>query len=204
MNIIHTTFQYIQPLIPLKLDKTKFIVVHHIDADTATPEDIHQWHLGFGWAGFGYNEYIRKDGTVYIGRGDNIGAQCQGFNSCSYGIALEGNFDTTGHVPDAQWQALLARIQFHLARFPKNCVVVPHRELVDTSCPGQLFPFSQLLSAINAPSDTFKSVLNTLVNEGIINSPGYWTQAENTGSLLKGEYVKILLTNMAKFINQHK
>lgn len=199
--VTNANLNFKSDLIPLKLDKVKFIVIHHIAADFATPGQIHDWHLSNGWAGAGYNEYIRKDGTVYIMRGDNIGAQCQGFNSCSYGISLEGNYDISSDCPDAQYQALLDRIRFNLSRFPKNCVVVPHRELYQTSCPGKLFPMTKLLSDINIGSDVLKQALDTLVRNGVMKSPEYWYQTAIPDSLCKGEYVRQLLINFATYVN---
>ena len=79
LEIIFTNFKYAKPLIPLDKDKVDIIFIHHTASKTATPEQIHEWHQKF--RGFGYNEYIRKDGKVYIGRGDHIGAQTANHNS---------------------------------------------------------------------------------------------------------------------------
>ena len=42
--------------------RTDAIVLHHAAAKTASPEQVHAWHLQNGWAGIGYHLYIRKDG----------------------------------------------------------------------------------------------------------------------------------------------
>lgn len=205
MNVVTLTDKFFPNggLAPLKIDKMKFLVIHHIDADTATPEEIHQWHISFGWSGAGYNEYITKDGTVYIMRGDNIGAQCAGFNSCSYGIAVEGNFEKPTQMPYIQYMKLLERCKINLARFPKNCVIVPHRELVNTTCPGKYFPFEQLLKDAQIPMYTeFDTVLKKLTENKIISSPEYWKMLEKDGALANGKFVKMVFENMVKFINQ--
>lgn len=143
------------PLIPLDLNNVQYIVIHHAKAKTASPEDIHKWHLENGWSGAGYNEYIRKDGSVHIMRGDNIGAHCEGYNSKSYGICLEGDYDVE-EIPAIQLQALIKRIKFNQARM-KNATVVPHKKLVPTVCPGNKFPWERLIIGITMPILKFGS-----------------------------------------------
>lgn len=165
MNIQFTNFKYTNPLIPLNLNKVLFIMVHHIDAEHATPQDIHQWHLANGWAGFGYNEFIAKDGTVYIGRGDYIGAQCANMNSKSYGIAVEGDYDKETQMPPDQFNSLVARIKYNQKRFPNFIRAAQHKEFVDTSCPGKFFPWQMLQVHLN--SDVFPRLR---VNGNFVNA----------------------------------
>jgi N-acetylmuramoyl-L-alanine amidase len=150
MEVKNANLKYKQDLLPLDLDAMKYIVLHHLEAKTAAPEDIHAWHLQFGWAGAGYNEYIRKDGTVYIMRGDNMGAHAQGYNGTGYGIACEGNYDTETDMPQAQFDALVERIKYHKSRLG-NVQVVRHGDLNPTACPGKYFPFSRVIEALNTP-----------------------------------------------------
>jgi len=147
MVIKNTKLKYAKKLIPLNLDNIKFLVVHHIEADHATPEQIHKWHLENGWNGAGYNEYIQKDGTVWILRGDHIGAQSHGNNSASYGIALEGNYQHNSDVPREQYNALIERLKFHKARM-KDPTIVPHSALNSTDCPGRQFPIGRVISDV--------------------------------------------------------
>lgn len=155
-QIIETSFDYKRPLIPLKLDKIFFIILHHTGTKTATPQQIHQWHLENDWNGFGYNEYIRKDGNVFIGRGDHIGAQTYGMNSKSYGIALEGNFDEEYDMTDAQFYSLIERIKFHQDRFPNNIEIANHNRFTKTSCPGYNFSLDRVKSAITSDNKYVK------------------------------------------------
>ena len=143
MRIIETNFKYKGKLVPLNLEKVFHIVLHHIKADTATANKIHEWHLE-RFLGFGYNEYIRKDGSVYIGRGDFIGAQCKGMNSKSYGIALEGDFTNGNQMTDEQLDSLIERINYHKDRMPNKVTVEPHNKFVRTECPGKHFPMSNI------------------------------------------------------------
>lgn len=197
MNIIKTNFTYKQPLIPLNLDKVFFIIVHHPDAINASPEDIHQWHLENGWAGFGYNEYIRKDGTVYIGRGDYIGAQCANMNSKSYGICCEGNYDIETEMPQAQFNSLVERVKYNSNRFKNYQETVPHNRFNSTSCPGRYFPFDKIINSINNNNDQLVNDLEVLKSRGIINSPDYWINNCVDGGIVKGEYARTLIHNFA-------
>jgi len=142
MKIQLAPLKYNHPLTPFKadLEGVEYIILHHIAATTATPEQIHSWHKNRGWNGAGYNEYIRKDGTVHILRGDHIGAQCHGYNSKSYGIAVEGNYDKEEFMPLKQMQALAKRVAFHERRLPDFKAIKLHKELNPTTCPGKNFP----------------------------------------------------------------
>lgn len=191
ITVLTNTLNWRFPLTPLNLPGVKYIILHHAEAETATPEDIHEWHLerdNGTWAGFGYNEYIRKDGSVYIGRGDNIGAQCLGYNSISYGICCEGNYETETEMPTAQKEALIERLKYHKGRF-NNAQIVGHKELNDTSCPGRFFP----LSDVRLFKDSeLESALIKLVKSEIMDSPDYWRV--KAGSV---QYLDKLIIKMA-------
>jgi hypothetical protein len=195
MNIIKANLQFKNPLIPLKLDKVVYIVIHHIDKFNATPEEIHQWHLEYGWNGFGYNEYIRKDGTVVIGRGDNIGAHCENMNSKSYGIALEGDYDNEQVIPAEQYKSLLNRLNYHKLRFKNLIDIVGHNKLYQTSCPGKFVSVDVIKKDLALYDVEFETALDVLVDNGVIISPDYWRQ--NINGQVKGEYVKKLIKNFA-------
>jgi hypothetical protein len=145
-NVINTNLSYTKPLIPLDLNKVEYIIVHHAEASVAPPELIHEWHLANGWSGAGYNEYIRKDGTVYIMRGDNVGAQCANMNSISYGIGLEGDYEKELTMGTAQMDSLVERLIYNYTRLPFVKSINPHKQFVDTLCPGKNFPFELMMS----------------------------------------------------------
>ena len=143
MEIIDKGLKFTSTL--TKRSETKYIVIHHPEAAVASVEEIHRWHLGNGWAGIGYNLYVRKDGTVYNGRGvEYVGAHAQGYNSVSVGVCCEGDYHATDQaMPDAQYAALVEVVRWLQAQYP-DAVVAGHRELMSTSCPGQYFPLDQL------------------------------------------------------------
>lgn len=125
-------------LIPLDISKVRYIIVHHTASSPGYKvEDCQRDHLANGWAGVGYNELIYPNGDVYVCRGMNVGAQCQGSNSVSYGISLVGNFDTTAVMPLEQFSSLITRIRAVRPLFPNFEGIKGHKELGQTSCPGQ-------------------------------------------------------------------
>lgn len=185
-------FQYAQTQInnhiPLNLDKVLFIILHHTAAITASADEINQWHLANGWnGGAGYNEYIRKDGNVYIMRGDNIGAQTANLNSKSYGICCEGNYDIEKNMPALQYGSLIERIKYNKSRFRNLLEINGHNKYSTTSCPGKNFPMYL----------EFNEAVNILKEKRIINSPDYWLQNAINGKQVKGEYVNSLITKTA-------
>jgi hypothetical protein len=148
MEIINANLKFKTPLTPLNFHQIEFIFIHHLMAVTATPQQIHSWHLANGWSGAGYNEYIRKDGSVIIIRGDNQGVHVANYNSIGYGIACEGNYDVEKTMPDAQFKALVARVKHHIDRFPNKVKVLGHGAVNKTDCPGKNFPMIRLYQEI--------------------------------------------------------
>lgn len=167
--------EYLKPLIPLDMSKLKYVVLHHIEAKFATAEDIHMWHRQNGWSGAGYNIYIRKDGTRHIMRGNNIGAHCEGFNSVSYGIAVEGNYDIEKEMPSAQFTTLCKELK----KFPKLEIKL-HKELGKTNCPGKYFPIGNIKIALTMPLVKLGSKNDSVIYlQNTLNKKGY--QLSNDG-----------------------
>ena len=187
MQVIQTNLNYTKRLIPLNLELIEFFVLHHIESISATPEEIHQWHLNNGWIGFGYNEYIRKDGTVYIGRGDNIGAHCLNHNSSTYGIALEGNFS----IEKPTWEQIVSlnlRIETLKNKYINIKEVVNHFELCDTLCPVIDLAHEMRITK----TETY---LRYLVEKDIINSLDFWVINLRSSPEISLKYLKILIGN---------
>lgn len=198
MNIVETNLIWNKPLEKLDINDIIFIAVHHLDALNATIEEIHIWHLEKGWSGCGYNEYIRKDGTVYIGRGMHIGAHTQNFNHCSYGIALEGNFNIENPTQE-QLNSLVERIKYLKESFPSKVRVIGHYGLNNTDCPGKNFPLAKITTlTAEIRSDTeLENALKDLQQYLIINSPEYWKVNAKPNKTCNGEYVRQLIINVA-------
>ena len=138
------------PLTPLK--NVKYIILHHAAASRYTAEQVHNQHRNQTfttskgetqfWNGGGYNEYIHKDGTVYIMRGDHVGGHTEGYNSISYGIGCEGNYDIET-MSETQLRALRERVKCNMTRF--NAELKRHGDFNRTSCPGRNFPTNETI-----------------------------------------------------------
>lgn len=187
INIINTGLKFTSNLSNRK--STKRIILHHAATSSADVQTIHKWHLGRGWAGIGYNFYIRKDGSVYQGRGwDKVGAHCSGYNSTSIGICFEGNYEVESDMPAAQYNAGVALIAEALAKYPTITEVCGHKSHGSTACPGKYFPVAGIIadgkgngssvtagtsSQIDPPSkDVVKSLQEALNLDGIRDAAG--------------------------------
>lgn len=123
-------------------EATTMIVIHHtgnpVDDDLSA-EQIHASHQAQGWAGIGYHFVVRKDGKIELGRPYwAIGAHAYGFNSNSIGIHVCGNFDLA-EPTEAQINALpmlLADICDAYGLTASDSIVMGHRDLMATDCPG--------------------------------------------------------------------
>lgn len=120
--------------------ETRGIVIHHsgIDSD-ASSYQIHQSHLSRGWSGIGYHYLIRKDGSIETGRPIHTeGAHCEGYNDCTIGICLSGNFSYC--LPSEHQMISAERIVAYLCSLYglplDRQYVLAHRQLSSTSCPG--------------------------------------------------------------------
>lgn len=151
MEIIPTNFDYRESqLTPRNIDNVNLIILHHIACEYATPEEIHQWHLDRGWAGIGYNFYVRKDGTVYSCRPmEYVPAHCQGYNTRSIGVAFEGNYvyEEMGETQINAGKELVAYLKatYGISDVGKHC------DYQATECPGQNFPFDEIVNGSPVP-----------------------------------------------------
>lgn len=124
---------------------TEVIVIHHAgfpegDKDSSAQE-LHKFHQETnGWAGIGYHYVIRKDGTIEQGRRPQmIGAHAYKHNKNSIGICVAGNFNLV-KPQAAQIDSLKLLTAWLCQRYKLNPmgrgVIVGHRDLNDTTCPG--------------------------------------------------------------------
>lgn len=144
MQVIEPTYKWAYKLTPR--DVTTHLILHHAAASSATPEGIHSYHLSKGWAGIAYHYFVAKDGRVFRGRPENIrGGHTAGWNYCSIGVCFEGNFDEES-MSEPQLRAGKELIADICSCYP-SLMVGCHRQFDQTSCPGQNFPFEELLEA---------------------------------------------------------
>ena len=161
-----------------KRKTTKGIVIHHIAGKNATVKAIHNAEIsGRGWIGIGYNFYVRKDGTIWNGRGlEYVGAHCgrkhvrndkewdagEHNNDQTVGIGFEGYYhpwsDGTPDkkMPDAQFNAGVKLIKDLLAYYGDDLFIKKHKEMpsTSTSCPGDYFPFDEMVTVARGKETT--------------------------------------------------
>jgi hypothetical protein len=159
----------------------KLGVVHHtVDANDYGPQDsaaivlaICRYHRNTnGWRDIGYNFLVDRYGQIFEGRAGGIdqpviGAQAQGYNSVSTGVANIGTFTAVAQTPEAVHataQLLAWKLSLHgvpvtgrvtvtsaggpANRYPAGRAVTVerisgHRDFDSTACPGDAL-FAQL------------------------------------------------------------
>lgn len=142
MNIIETNLQFKGKMSVRK--STIIIILHHAAASVCDAKTIHAWHLGRGFSGIGYHFLVRKNGTIERGRAENlVGAHAAGNNSNSIGICFEGNFETET-MGEAQKNAGKELISYLCNKYGID-VVIRHKDVAATACPGKNFPYEEML-----------------------------------------------------------
>ena len=135
---------------------TERIILHHADAKNCSAEDIHRWHLNNGWSGAGYHFLVRKDGKVYRLRPEEkVGAHAYGSNYNSLGVCFEGNF-MEEDMPEAQKEVGKELVAYLKNKY-KISTVQKHKDVCATSCPGDKFPFDEIIK-----SDTSNEVISQI------------------------------------------
>lgn len=106
-------------------------------------DEIRKWHVeGSGWSDIGYQDVIRRDGTLEAGRGENlVGAHTKGFNRTSIAVCLIGGKNKeTGkdefNFTDQQLTTLRQYINEKTIKYGANLQIAGHNEFTNTkSCP---------------------------------------------------------------------
>lgn len=147
MEIIDTELKFNSNYSPMKT--IEGIVLHHSGVKVLqSVETIHNYHKNKGWAGIGYHFYVRKDGSVYRGRPENMaGAHCPGVNSISLGICAEGDFEQE-IMNDVQKNAIVELIKDIKPRYNIKWIK-GHREILSTDCPGTNYPLQEIIDLAN-------------------------------------------------------
>ena len=156
MNIIEKTYKWNGKLSNRK--STNRIILHHAESKSCTADDIHSWHLANGWAGIGYHFFVRKDGSIYRGRPENVvGSHAKGSNSDSIGICFEGSY-MTETMSQAQINAGRELVTYLKNKYGIS-KVQKHKDVCSTNCPGSNFPFDAIVNGtvITTPTSTSAS-----------------------------------------------
>lgn len=130
-----------------KRSEIDMIVLHHADASTCSPQDIHWWHVRNGWSGIGYHYFVNKQGVIFKGRPDDvIGSHAKGYNSTSLGICFEGRYNKE-IMSEEQLKAGKELVSYLKKKYGIT-KVKRHKDLMATDCPGSLFPFEEMIEDV--------------------------------------------------------
>lgn len=182
---------------PLYLPKIKYIMVHHTAHPSWDIYDVHNFHQHTnGWIGIGYNFFINPDGTVFEGRGLNVGAGATGYNYNSIHVCFAGNFENTNPT-QKQLENGKKLIEYLLTLVPSDAQIIGHKDIGKTACPGRNFPLDKFKSIKKEMEDKKmfetgqgKEAIEYLVEQGRINNK---EQALQKLDLIKNEewtYIK--------------
>ena len=112
-------------------NKPKYIIYHHSASSNLSAEQIHEMHLQRGWSGIGYHFYIRKDGTIYRGRKEEM-----------IGICLEGNFEDES-ITYKQMNSLVKLSADMIIKYNIE-ESEGHKDVYNTLCPGKNFDIKEI------------------------------------------------------------
>lgn len=182
-----------EPLTPLNLKKVDSVALHHTatDADVKTIEKI---HIQKGWRAIGYNFFVAFDGTVYEGRGFNLGAGVENQNGHIISVGFQGDFENTEReMPDAQFNAGLELLEYIKEKVSTVKKVGGHKEFAATACPGKYFPLSEMKKGKKRGGEEVKYY--DTVNECPLWAREYVKKATEKGILKGDEKGRLRLTD---------
>lgn len=130
-------------LTPMSLPARELWVHHGAigNPDLATLRSYDRYHVrNRGWSALGYSYAITGDGTVYQGRGRNIGAHTSGRNTVSLGVCLVGAWSRL--APPRPMVEALAGVVRHLydtGALARPAIDGGHGQAPgqSTTCPGR-------------------------------------------------------------------
>lgn len=123
---------------PVRTKDVKRIILHHSAGPASqTPEEIANFHVNTrGWPGIAYHYLIYQDGTTYQTQPESVASyHVKGYNADSLGICLVGNF--THAMPSEKAEKSFLKLVQHIRKHYGKLPVIPHGDLVATSCPGE-------------------------------------------------------------------
>lgn len=143
-------------------DKWRYIVIHHSASNTGNAAEFDKFHKKVKkWSnGLGYDFVIgngRGSGNGQIETGprwirqiDGAHAGIKEYNKHGIGICLVGNFEDD-RPTENQIASLVSLIRYLQDRFniPSENVIM-HRHVKSTDCPGEHFPYYDILANIRA------------------------------------------------------
>lgn len=184
MNISKIPNQIIkEPLQPLNLKNVDSIALHHTAHPTADVKTVEGWHINQGWRAFGYNFFVAFDGTVYEGRGFNMGAGVENQNGHIISIGFQGDYHSKDRVmPDAQFNAGVDIIKYVMEKVPTIKQIGGHKDYMATACPGKYFPLSEMKTLKKRVGEltSINDIVWEFAHRGIITDINLWLKKLET------------------------
>ena len=117
--------------------RTITLIIVHCSANKAGSAlrmaDIDRYHRSLGWIGCGYHYVIPTDGTIEMGRPEEmVGAHCRNHNRHSIGVCYIGGLSAEGSPQDTRTEAqraALRKLLTDLHRKYPQALIVGHRDL---------------------------------------------------------------------------
>lgn len=158
---------------PLNFSRVGKFIIHYSGASRSqTVRSIQNYSMDTkGYSDIDYN-YIIKDGTIYIGRGDNIGGHTLNNNSTSIGACVIGQ---DGDATEADFAAIRDLYEWVCNRVGRRLRVMGHRDANpgQTDCPGD-----QIEAWINAGMPVSGGSEDDMFSKiGDANTKVLWLQA---------------------------
>jgi N-acetylmuramoyl-L-alanine amidase len=142
-----------RPLVRRKPNEVKYLVIHHTDGPKIQPvEAIHEYHKALGWNGVAYHFLVYESGRIVKARPTLAYPACvKGLNRICLCVAFVGSFmnrpPIKEHIDAGAW--LCAYLKKKWREYYKVTLELKrHKDLADTYCPGEAFPWEQFLRRV--------------------------------------------------------
>lgn len=157
-----------QPLRPLNLSRIRFIALHHMAHPTADVKTVEKWHINQGWRAIGYNFWVAFDGTIYEGRGFNLGAGVENKNDHIISIGFQGDYHSKSiKMPVEQFNAGVDIINHVMSKLPSKVKIGGHGDFQPTACPGRYFPLEEMRSLKKRKGDSKVEMIYNYIDENM-------------------------------------
>lgn len=140
-----------------KLQKVEYLIIHHTQRNNDFPLFVKLRHKYLrGWEDTGYHYLIGNtrpfsvDGKLYLGRSEIYqGAHTYGYNNCSLGISLIGDFNK--NVPSKkQLGTLFSFLEDRLNFYNLDIKSLRgHNEFINKSCPGKFVDMDYIRQVVS-------------------------------------------------------
>jgi len=132
------------------------IVLHHsatLDTPSVETEAFRRYHTEIRlWRDIGYHGVIEDIDGIYeflMGRpAYMVGSACPGKNSTHLQICFTGNFDIYGMQEEQLIVGARSIASLCVMNDIEPSTISCHRDWRDTACPGEFFPFADLIEQV--------------------------------------------------------